>query len=748
MKKILDTVLCVALLVTLLFLAGTAADFYPANAQSPTIGPEDEGAPSSQGIAPILPTQPTPDQPAPDIPPATGAAVSPEGLTPAQSDFQPGLSPAACLQGPGAWEVKTPLSSPMYGAGVASDGVYIYMAGGEFAGVKTTQFARYDPVNDAWMTLAPLPTAVVSSLALYAEGKIFVLGGVNNANVVVDLVQIYTIATNAWSAGAPMPGVRHQMSGGYHMGILFAVGGYDSLGVFPQNQNWAYSIVANSWAYKEVLPAAVGGAASGMVNGHLFVIGGRDATHSSLNSVYDYSIAANSWSSKTPIPVAVNAAGSAVYLNRIWVLGGGDPFTGMTDTQIYNPGNDAWSPGPPLNSGRSFLGGAAVRNRIVSIGGWSITYADTVEVATQPPLNVLIVFSDNDILPATLQSDLSAQPGIGQVDVFNGRAATPTVGQLQAYDIIVPFSNLPWSNSAALGDALADFQDAGGVVVGLNFDWSIGYEITGRWQTSGYSPFDLSTGMSFTNVSLGSIQRPGHPLLAGVQSLTVFYHVTLPVASGATQIASWSDGTPALAFKDRAVGVNAYLSGPSGGWDGDFAAIIANAGYWLRSGRPVCFSQDCQNPNVFEGSISSTDLIQTGRLMRLDPASTCFSPTTCEIFDANPRHYDVYPFVNNTDSVQCVSVTLDPGTCTGANFIQSAAYLGRFDASNTCSNYLADIGGSPLVPKSYSFSIGAWQSYSVVVNEVDVDKYCSYYKLTVTPRSCVAKDVFLPLIDR
>lgn len=746
MKKAIDRILRGVLLVTLLFLAGSFGYSNQVSAQSPTIGESDAGTPK-ETVDPILPTQPAPDGPALDLPPLTGGSPDLETQGSQPFDSLPELMPAACLQGPGAWELKTPLSTPTHGAAVASDGVYVYVAGGEDSGGVSNRFARYDPQQDRWTNLAPLPTAVREALAIYAEGKIFVLGGVNSAGFTVNLIQIYAIASNSWAAGASMPGVRSHMSGGYHMGILFAVGGYETSEVSSRNQNWAYSISANSWAIKAAMPAALGGAGSEMINGHLYIIGGRDETHDSLNTVYDYSVGANSWSARTPIPIPVNYPGTAAYLNRIWVFGGGAPFTGMTDTQIYDPTTNAWSVGPALNSGRSFQDGVAVRNKIVSIGGWSTTYSNAVEVATQPELNVLIVYSDAGVRPATLQFDLMAQSGIGQVDVFDGQLTTPTLGQLQAYDIVVPFSDTLWMNAAALGDVLANFLDAGGVVVALDFDWTSGYDITGLWQSSGYSPFTTSTGFLFSDVSLGTIQRPGHPLLAGVEELNVYYRTQVALASAAVLVASWSDATPALAYKGRAVGINAYIGDYPKRWSGDYAAVIANAGFLLRSGSPACTSLSCQGPSLIEGAITSTDLTQSGRLFRADPPSTCAAPQSCAVNDANLRHYDVYPFINNTASVQCVSVTLDPA-CGGSLYVQSAAYLGSFNPSGLCDNFLADIGATSYVSKSYSFSVSAWQSYSVVVNEVEPNTYCSGYKLIVTPGNCEIKDVYLPLIRR
>ena len=45
----------------------------------------------------------------------------------------------------------------------------------------------------------------------------------------------------------------------------------------------------------------------------------------------------------------------------------------------------------------------------------------------------------------------------------------------------------------------------------------------------------------------------------------------------------------------------------------------------------------------------------------------------------------------------------------------SAAYLGSFDPASLCANYLADMGAIPDISGSYSFTVPAWNAYTVVV---------------------------------
>ncbi len=673
-----------------------------------------------------------------------------------------------CAPPPGAWVTRAPLPVAVYGSGVASDGVVVYSAGGtNFSSGVTHQFVRYDPLSNRWSSLPPLPSAVEEPLAIYAGGKFFVLGGLNSSGAAVALVQIYNIAGGSWSTGAPMPDIRQKMGGGYANGKIYAVGGYQTSTInTAQNQTWEYTLASDSWISKTNLPVMLGGPASGVVNGHLYILGGRDISNTTLNSVYDYNIAGDAWTSQATMPSAVNLAGSAVYAGKIWLFGGGTPYLAdgarspneletVGVTQIYDPAANSWVAGPAQTVARSYQGGAVVRNQILSVGGYSGDASAVVEMAVQNPLRILIVYADSGSAPTRLQTRLLMQPGVGAVDLFDGESATPTLVTLAAYDLVVPFSNAHWANASTLGDALADFQDTGGIVVAFNFDWDTFSNpintIGGRWSSGNYSPFNLTGTKQFSDATLGSFST-GHPLLAGVNTLGAFYRQAILLAPGATLVASWSDSQPLVAFKGQAVGVNAYIGDFLGRWSGDYAALIVNAGYWLRPNSGPCTSLTC-GPTLMRGQLNAADGTQTGRLNRGGAPSTCASPRACPAV-LNPTsqfHYDTYPFVNNTPGVQCVTVTLDASGCAISANLFSAAYLSSFDPSNLCTNYLADMGTSSDTTGFYSFSVPAWNAYSVVVHEVNAGTYCPAYSLVVSGGACPAGPVkrsLLPFASR
>jgi hypothetical protein len=141
-------------------------------------------------------------------------------------------------------------------------------------------------------------------------------------------------------------------------------------------------------------------------------------------------------------------------------------------------------------------------------------------------------------------------------------------------------------------------------------------------------------------------------------------------------------------------------------------------------------------PIVFEGAIEAGDPTQTDRMFRDGVPSTCDAPKACPgpFGDGLQHHYDSYTVTNTTGSTQCVSVDAST-SCVGTNYIFLVAYLGSFDPTNLCANYLADQGSSPdpsAPPGPFSFELADGQSAVIVVSEVTADAGCPDYTITVS----------------
>ena len=91
---------------------------------------------------------------------------------------------------------------------------------------------------------------------------------------------------------------------------------------------------------------------------------------------------------------------------------------------------------------------------------------------------------------------------------------------------------------------LADYQDASGIVVALNFNWfGAPFGLAGRWMTGGYTPYEDNAPILFSQGTLGSFD-PTHPLMQGVTTLNAFFRHVVTATAGTTVVANWNDGPP------------------------------------------------------------------------------------------------------------------------------------------------------------------------------------------------------------
>ena len=175
------------------------------------------------------------------------------------------------------------------------------------------------------------------------------------------------------------------------------------------------------------------------------------------------------------------------------------PATSYNSTYVYDIAGNSWTTGPNMNVAHSFTAGTAIGNRLLILAGFNgsadtntvemttltcatvtptatITQTPTPITPTATPTcnpngayNVLIVYADG--LPTSLPPALAAEPGIASVTLFNGLTGTPTLAQLQQYQIVVPWSNNGWADQTTLGNNLGSYLAGGGIVVAFNFDW-------------------------------------------------------------------------------------------------------------------------------------------------------------------------------------------------------------------------------------------------------------------------------------
>src|SRR5712691_6475647 len=218
-------------------------------------------------------------------------------------------------------------------SGDTTHGGFLYVIGGGNSGIALSDLQRYDPVLDAWRTLASMNTARAGAAAAVIDDGIFVIGGRQSTGgpcsggPYSNTVEKYDIDTDTWSAVAQLPNQRSDMAAVAHGGKIYVFGGCSDTGVTkevdmydPQTDTWTTGLMP--------MPTARASLVTGHSGDNVYAIGGTDGVSASnANEVYD--VAHNSWSN-APMTTARQEAGVNSHGGRIYVVGGATPTYGTS----------------------------------------------------------------------------------------------------------------------------------------------------------------------------------------------------------------------------------------------------------------------------------------------------------------------------------------------------------------------------------------------------------------------------------
>jgi hypothetical protein len=169
---------------------------------------------------------------------------------------------------------------------------------------------------------------------------------------------------------------------------------------------------------------------------------------------------------------------------------------------------------------------------------------------------VLVLHANPADRAADVQAKLIASGQFATVDLFDmdnatGLGTVPTLSQLQAYDAIITFTN--YGPLTGVGDVVAQYIEGGGGVV--NGVFSIINDYRGLYTSSTYEALVPGNITSGTELYLGTIALPAHPIMTGVATFdggsSSFHSDATALEPGAYLVASWSDGAPLVVAKEN-----------------------------------------------------------------------------------------------------------------------------------------------------------------------------------------------------
>ena len=247
------------------------------------------------------------------------------------------------------WTKKKNMPLPAHHAMAVSYANKIYVFGG--GGIVTPggpnwmpldNSWEYDPQNDTWKALAPMPTARGAGIAALVGNKVYVIGGASvhpgaklvsltptGAHRSLDTNEVYDISTNKWETRSPMPTGRNHMAAGVVNGKIYVIGGrVGSVFVVASATDIVeeYDPATDSWGYAHArMPTTRSGVTFATYSGKIYVIGGEYLNNLIVGAFRDieaYDPVSDSWSALPPMDLPLNAPSAVVLGNRLYIISG------------------------------------------------------------------------------------------------------------------------------------------------------------------------------------------------------------------------------------------------------------------------------------------------------------------------------------------------------------------------------------------------------------------------------------------
>jgi N-acetylneuraminic acid mutarotase len=369
---------------------------------------------------------------------------------------------ASRVSASGSWTTKAPMPTARGALGIGVVNGKLYAVGGfNNASLALTKVEAYDSVTDTWSTVAPLATPRNSTGVGVINGTLYAVGGDTDSGATGYLasMEAYDPTSNTWSPRPPMPTPRDALGVGVVNGKLYALGGQFPNGIFRSTVE-AYDPVTDTWATRTPMPAARFFFGVGVVNNILYVVGGHDGSNY-LSSVEAYDPVTDSWSSKAPLPTTRVGPAVAVVNDILYVIGGegGSCGSNCSVVEAYDPATDTWSTVPSMPTGRGLVAAGTVGGTVYSVGGRNSDYLATVEaftpestptptpVCTSPPANMVSWWPGD--------GDANDIQGGGNGTLQNGAAFAPgKVAQAFSFDGLDDFVKVQNTANLNLTQAL------------------------------------------------------------------------------------------------------------------------------------------------------------------------------------------------------------------------------------------------------------------------------------------------------
>lgn len=241
------------------------------------------------------------------------------------------------------WIALAPLPEDVTHAGQATDGTFIYLAGGfvgPYPGVSTDKFWKYDVEGNLWSEGPALPGRRGGGALVFLDGALHYFGGVlkEDGDYVKDYGDHWVLSLEkgmtTWRSAAPLPNPRNHMGAAVAGGKIYAIGGQHMGNQLSDNQSAVhmYDPKNDVWQAVASLPVPKGHVTANVLsrNGRIMVISGIINGDGSrcpgcgtvVGTIEEYDPATDRWSALPPLPEPRQSPVSGIIGDQLIVTGG------------------------------------------------------------------------------------------------------------------------------------------------------------------------------------------------------------------------------------------------------------------------------------------------------------------------------------------------------------------------------------------------------------------------------------------
>jgi len=256
---------------------------------------------------------------------------------PKQPDIQNAfMSPQA--EG-GTWTKKNDMPMAKHGLATCTIDNKIYVIGGcivnadIYTSLATVE--EYDPKNDSWIKKADMPTPRDLFGVGVVDGKIYAIGGETMAGGggwLTSAVEEYDLKIDKWTKKANIPTIRVFASTVAANGKIYVIGGINgNLQAVPNVDE--YDPITDVWTKKADMPNAKTGSAFVEINGKIYIFGGEtDSLWNGpvLSIVEEYDPVTDTWLEKSEMPSPLMCSSATMVNNKVYIFGGHNPNKAVT----------------------------------------------------------------------------------------------------------------------------------------------------------------------------------------------------------------------------------------------------------------------------------------------------------------------------------------------------------------------------------------------------------------------------------